>query len=134
MSLQALLEPVSTRPGLAAWAESTVFYEQALEAETNTTNRTVLFIELGTARFNHGELAKASEAFSSAVVLALAGHDLARLEQAHLALNTSLIPQARYRQAAEIAEELRRNGPPELALCAELCWGAALGLESAASG
>jgi tetratricopeptide (TPR) repeat protein len=117
--------------GLAAWAEAIAFYEQALEAETDDTNRTDLFFALGTARFNHGESARASESFSSAVALAQASHDLVRLEEAHLALNTSLIPQARYRQAIEIAEELRRAGPPELALCAEICWGTALGLESA---
>ncbi|MCL4487316.1 MAG: AAA family ATPase [Chloroflexi bacterium] len=117
--------------GLAAWAEAIAFYEQALQAETNDTNRTDLFLALGTARFNHGESARASESFMSAVTLAQASHDLARLEEAHLALNTSLIPQSRYREAIELAEELRRAGPPELALCAEICWGTALGLESA---
>ena len=53
------------------------------------------------------------------------------LEEAHLGLNLSLIPQARYAEAIALAKGLRASGPPELTLCAEVMWGTGLSVESA---
>jgi tetratricopeptide (TPR) repeat protein len=53
------------------------------------------------------------------------------MELAHVFLTQSLLPQARYPEAIRLAEALRRNGPPELAVCAEFNWGTGLGVQSA---
>jgi tetratricopeptide (TPR) repeat protein len=117
--------------GLAAWSEAITFYKQALESETDELQRVAIYLGLGTAHFHSGDFPAATETFYTAGRLASACTDLPGMESAHLFLNQSLLPQARYREAIAIAEELRRAGPPELAVCAEFSWGAGLSVESA---
>jgi predicted ATPase len=117
--------------GLAAWAEAIAFYEQALDAESDDAQRTAIFIALGDARFHKGDFAQASDAFRTAIDLARVRADLPGLELAYLALNQSLLPQARFAEAIALGRELALSGPSELAVCAHFIWGAGLGVESA---
>jgi predicted ATPase len=135
-NLSARAAPYAFRAGefaanLAAWADAIAFYEQARGPETDNENRASIFLAMGTARFHKGEFALASKDFETAVQLAQENHNWQMLEEAHIQLNTSLLPQARYAEAIALAKELRTSGPPELALCAELIWGTALSVESA---
>ena len=117
--------------GLAAWSEAISFYEEALQHETETAQQAPIYLAMGTARFHSGDFAAATEDFYQAVRLAQDFANLSLLEEAHLALNQSLLPQARYQEAIAIARELRLSGPPELMLCAEFIWGTGLSVESA---
>jgi tetratricopeptide (TPR) repeat protein len=117
--------------GLAAWTEAIAFYEQALEGETDNSARSDVFLAMGMARFHGGNFAAGTEAYRAALDLAQKVGDVERMELAHISLNQSLLPQARYQEAIAIAEELRRDGPPELAACAEFNWGTGLAVESA---
>jgi predicted ATPase len=135
-NLPARAAPYAFRAGqaaanLAAWAEAIAFYEQALALETDETRRTSIFLAMGIARFHKGDFALASNDYQAAVNLAQASQDWTLLEQAHLGLNLSLIPQARYAESIAVARGLRGSGPPELALCAELIWATALSVQSA---
>ena len=123
--------PGSLQQSLAAWVEAIAFYEQALEFEPDEAKRAQIFLEMGAARFHKGDFAPASDDYRIAVNLAGAQQRLALLEAAHLALNQSFLPQARFAEAIALAKELRESGPPELAVCAEFCWGTGLGVESA---
>ena len=116
---------------LAAWGEAIAFFKQALSLESDDAERARIFVEMGTAHFHKGDFALASEDHRSAMELAKASRNWTLLEDAHLGLNTSLIPQARFVEAVEAAKELRESGPPELAICAEFTWGASLEVESA---
>jgi predicted ATPase/DNA-binding SARP family transcriptional activator len=117
--------------GLAAWVDAIAFYEQALSLETDQSKHASIFLALGNARFHKGDFALSSEAYQTAVQLAHENQNWHQLEDAHIQLSTSLLPQARYAEAIAMAKELRTSGPPELALCAELIWGTALSVESA---
>ncbi|HLO31313.1 MAG TPA: AAA family ATPase [Anaerolineales bacterium] len=116
---------------LAAWVEAIAFYEQGLSLETDEAKRAPIYLALGVARFHQGDFTRASDDYRRALDLAQANLDWPLLEAAHLALNQSFLPQARYAEAVALAKELRTFGPPELALCAEFTWGTALGVESA---
>ena len=116
---------------LAAWGEAIAFFRQALSLESDDTERARIFVAMGNAHFHKGDFALASKDYQSAVELAQTIHDWALLEEAHLGLNLSFIPQARFAEAIELAKELRESGPPELTACAEFIWGASLGVESA---
>ncbi|HLO18295.1 MAG TPA: AAA family ATPase, partial [Anaerolineales bacterium] len=116
---------------LAAWVEAIAFYEQALTLETDEAQRASIFLEMGEARFHKGDFAQSSKDYRTAVDLAQAKGDWSLLVAAHLALNRSLLPQARFAEAIALAKELRESGPLELSLCAELIWGTALSVESA---
>jgi predicted ATPase/DNA-binding SARP family transcriptional activator len=116
---------------LAAWGEAIAFFKQALSLESDGTERARIFVAMGAAHFHKGDFALASEDYQSAMELARAGHHWPLLEDAHLGLNLTLIPQARFIEAVEVAKELRESGPPELAICAEFVWGAGLEVESA---
>ena len=116
---------------LAAWVEAIAFYEQALALETDEAKYAQIYLAMGTAHFHKGDFAPASKDYRTAVELAHSHHDWPLLEEAHLGLNLSLIPQARYAEAIALAKELRASGPPELALCAEVIWGTGLSVESA---
>jgi tetratricopeptide (TPR) repeat protein len=117
--------------GLAAWTEAIAFYEQALTLESDEAQQAAIFLAMGAARFHKGDFALATEDYRRAVRLAEARRDLPTLEAAHVALNQSFLPQARYAEAIAVGQELRRSGPPELAACAEFAWGTGLGIESA---
>jgi DNA-binding SARP family transcriptional activator/Tfp pilus assembly protein PilF len=116
---------------LAAWVEAITFYEQALAIESDEAQHAAIFLAMGAARFHKGDFAQASEDYRTAVRLAQARDDLPTLEAAHLALNQSFLPQARYAEAVAQGEDLHRSGPPELAVCAEFMWGTGLAVESA---
>jgi DNA-binding SARP family transcriptional activator len=117
--------------GLAAWVEALAFYDQALELETAELARAPIFLALGDAHYHKGDFPFASKDYQSAIDLASAGHDWHLLETAHLGLNLSFFPQARFAEAVKIAQKLRESGPPELAVCAEFMWGTGLSIESA---
>ncbi len=116
---------------LAAWVEALAFYQQALELEAAGEKRIPIFLAMGNAHFHKGDFASATRDYQAAVELAQARHDLAFVEEAYLGVSLTLYPQARFTEAIEVARELRRSGPPELAICAEFIWGASLGVESA---
>jgi DNA-binding SARP family transcriptional activator/predicted ATPase len=116
---------------LAAWGEAIAFFKQALSLESDDTERARIFVAMGTAHFHKGDFALATEDYQSAVELAQASKNWSLLEDAHLGLNVSFIPQARFIEAVQVAKELRESGPPELAICAEFIWGASLQVESA---
>jgi predicted ATPase len=116
---------------LAAWGEAVTFYKQALSLESDDMERARIFVAMGTAHFHKGDFALASKDHRSAIELAQASHNWSLLGDAHLGLNLSFIPQARFVEAVEAARELRESGPPELAICAEFIWGASLEVESA---
>ena len=117
---------------LAAWVEALAFYKQALELETVDTERTPIFLAMGTAHIYKGDFALASEDFRSALELAEASRNLPLLEEAHLGLIRSFFPyQTRFTEAVETSKKLRESGPPELAVCAEFVWGTSLAIDSA---
>lgn len=117
--------------GLAAWAEALSFYHEALALIDDETEQAAIHLAIGVATFHKGDFAEASSHYEVAVRLAQTYHDFDVLEAAHVALNQSLMPQARYAEAIALAAELRRAGPPELAVCAEFMWGTALSVASA---
>jgi tetratricopeptide (TPR) repeat protein len=119
---------------LAAWVEALAFYKQALDLEAVDVERAPIYLAMGAAHFHKGDFAFASTDYRSAAELAQASQNWRLLEEAHLGLNLSLIPQARFAEAIQAARELRESGPPELAICAEFVWGASLGVESAHPG
>jgi predicted ATPase/DNA-binding SARP family transcriptional activator len=116
---------------LAAWGEAIAFFKQALSLESDDTERARIFVAMGAAHFHKGDFVLASKDHQSAMKLAQASHNWPLLGDAHLGLNLSLIPQARFVEAVEAAKELRESGPPELSTCAEFIWGASLEVESA---
>ncbi len=116
---------------LAAWVEAIAFFEEALSLEADDIERALILLAMGAAHFHKGDFALASKNYRSAVELAQVSQNWSLLEEAHLGLNLSLIPQARFAEAIEVAKELRKSGPLELAICAEFIWGASLGVESA---
>ncbi len=116
---------------LAAWVEAIAFYDQAWKLTPDAAKKARISLAMGTARFHKGDFDAASREYRTAVDLAQQMQDWPLLEAAHLALNQSYMPQARFKEAIDLAMELRRLGPPELAKTAEFCWGTALGIESA---
>jgi DNA-binding SARP family transcriptional activator/tetratricopeptide (TPR) repeat protein len=116
---------------LAAWVEALAFYNQALELETVKLERAPIFLAMGDVHYHKGDFALASKDYQSAIELASLSHDWHLLEEAHLGLNLSFFPQARFAEAVDIAQKLRASGPPGLAVCAEFMWGTSLSIESA---
>jgi DNA-binding SARP family transcriptional activator/predicted ATPase len=116
---------------LAAWAPAIAFYQQALQAGPSVAESLAIRLAIGEARFHSGDFVGATDDYRAAIELAETGHDLSSLEAAYLALNVALLPQARYAESIALGRELRRSGPPELAVCAEFIWAAALSVESA---
>ncbi len=116
---------------LAAWVEAIASFEQALRLEPDSAQRGAIFLAMGAARFHQGDFVRASADYRTAVDLAAVKRDWPLLEAAHVALNQSFLPQARFAEAIGLARELRESGPLELAMCAEFCWGTGLGVESA---
>ena len=117
--------------GLAAWTEAIAFYTLALDGTSSDAQRQDILIARGEARFHVGDFIHATEDFQIALGLARTSGDLPTLENAYLFLNRSLLPQSRFAEAVALGADLRRAGPPELALCAEFIWAAALSVESA---
>ncbi len=116
---------------LAAWVEAIAFFEQALAPETDDRKRTRILIAMGAAHFHKGDLALSSKDYQAAVELAGRSQEWQLLEEAHLGLNLSFMPQARFAEAIQVAQQLRESGPAELAACAEFIWGTSLNVQSA---
>src|SRR5258706_10960868 len=116
---------------LAAWVQAIAFYEQALTLEKDNLKCAPIYLAMGTTHFHKADFALASKDFQSAVNLAKEKQNWLALETAHLALNQSFLPQARFAEAIALATELRESGPLELAICAEFMLGTSLTGESA---
>jgi DNA-binding SARP family transcriptional activator len=116
--------------GLAAWKEAIAFYEQALAGVQDGARFDVL-MALGGARAQAGAGARAAEAYQEALALALARGDAVAANAARLGLGRSLLAQARYAEAIELAQQVCAAGRPSDAAAAELLWGTALSVEGA---
>ena len=93
--------------GLAAWVEAIASFEQALQLEPDSAKRGAIFLAMGAAHFHKGDFVAASADYRTAVELAAASHDWPLLESAHVALNQSFLPQARFAEAIALAKALR---------------------------
>jgi len=113
---------------LGAWTEALAFYKQALEGESAEARRQEIYLALGNAHMQAGTSAQASEALRSAAAIARERGDLAGAEMAQLGLGQSLLNQARYSEAIELAQSLLHGTN---AASAEALWGTALSLEGA---
>ena len=116
--------------GLAAWAEAAAFYELALAGQTGDDPRWTTLMALGRARMEAGEVARASDAFREALELRPA-REPAGLRETQMALGQSLLFQARYAEAMELAQDLSARADPSTRARAEALWGTALSLEGA---
>jgi DNA-binding SARP family transcriptional activator len=110
---------------LAAWKEAIAFYEQALDGTSDETQRAEVFLALGSARMQAGELPRASEALRAA----LAHPEADRVAEAQIALGQSLLMQARYAEVIDLARELLAAPMTQAHVHAEALWGTALSLE-----
>jgi tetratricopeptide (TPR) repeat protein len=113
---------------LAAWAEATAFYEQALQGVEDPMRIPVL-MALGEAHSRAGQFAKASEAFRDALQWARSHGEEEQIDRIELALAESLITQARFGEVIDIARRVLRDGRPEDAVQAQFLWGTALSIE-----
>ncbi|HEY4722545.1 MAG TPA: tetratricopeptide repeat protein, partial [Anaerolineae bacterium] len=113
--------------GLAAWQEAVTFYQQALTAETNDTQRVEILTALGEAHSRSGANAQATEVLRSAIALAEAHHRPS--ETLRLNLAQSLLGQARFAEAIEQARRVLDHGQPENVARAEALWGTILSVE-----
>jgi tetratricopeptide (TPR) repeat protein len=114
---------------IAAWREAIEFYDQALAADLPDAERAAILLELGTACFRAGETARATEAYRAA--LKLCAPDSMEADRARLALAQSLLNQARYAEAIDLAQQVRAAGRPEMIVSAEMQWGTTLSVEGA---
>jgi DNA-binding SARP family transcriptional activator/Tfp pilus assembly protein PilF/DNA-binding Lrp family transcriptional regulator len=113
---------------LAAWTEASAFFEQALSGATGQARFPIL-IDLGSVLLQAGKQVQASEAFREALHLAEGEHDPARINKARLALAQSILAQARFQEAIQLARQVLESGRQEEAIDAEFIWGAALSVE-----
>ncbi len=91
---------------LAAWAEASAFFEQALAAEENPARRLAITTALGNAHSAAGNMAQASEAYRLALELALTTEDQGLIESTQLALARAQLPQARFAEARRLANQV----------------------------
>ncbi len=117
---------------LAAWKEAIAFYEQALAGEAEVAQRVTILLTLGGARLQASEAAQASEAFHEALALGEAHPKALDMAETRLVLGQSLLVQARYAEAIEIAQGLvNTSTTSRIAASAEALWGAVLAIEGA---
>jgi MalT-like TPR region len=117
--------------GLAAWSEASEFYELALQGLAGSARLPALQ-GLSEAYSRAGNYARACEVLRDALAEAEAADaDQAQSEQLRLALARGLMPQARYAEVIELAEQVGGSCTPASAVTAELLWGTALSLEGA---
>lgn len=118
--------------GLAAWAEASAFFEQALAAEERPARRLAIATALGDAQYAAGNNAQASEAYRLALELALNSEDQARIESTQLALARAQLPQARFAEARRLANHVLQTATsPETIAMAEFTLSTADSLEGA---
>jgi DNA-binding SARP family transcriptional activator/tetratricopeptide (TPR) repeat protein len=116
---------------VAAWPQAIAFFEQTLAAGVDTL-RIPAFMGLSEAHLHYGELQAATQAAISALDTArTVTSEFAATEAIYNTLLVSLIPQGRYAEVIAFGEALRRDGPPELALCAEYLVGCGLNVAGA---
>jgi tetratricopeptide (TPR) repeat protein len=113
---------------LAAWAEAIAFYEMALAGMENG-RREATYLALADAYAQSGAVARAGEAYHSAIELATARGDIVAADRARLALGRTLLAQARYAEAIALARRVLASGHPENTVGAEMLWGSALSIE-----
>jgi len=113
---------------LAAWVEAAAFFELALRGLENQ-DRIPALMALGSVRMRIGPVAQASENFHEALNLAEKSQKLDLIDSARLALAQSLLSQARFDEAIELARQVLKTGLPEHKIDAEFLWGTALSLE-----
>jgi DNA-binding SARP family transcriptional activator len=114
--------------GLAAWAEAIGFYELALTGELDDGRRAAILIALGEARGQAGEWVRATEAFREALALGQV-HKAVNVPAAQFGLGESLLMQARYGEAIELAQSLSADATHATRARVEALWGTALSLE-----
>jgi DNA-binding SARP family transcriptional activator len=116
---------------VAAWPQAIAFFEQTLAAGVDAFRLPAL-MGLSEAHLHYGELQAATQAAIAALDAArAAAADLPAIEAIYFTLMVALIPQGRYAEAITFGAALRRDGPPELALCAEYMVGVGLNVEGA---
>jgi DNA-binding SARP family transcriptional activator len=113
---------------LPAWKEAIASYEQALLGEFEQAERREIYMELGNAHSEIGEVAQATEAYREALALA---DDTASTTAARLALAQALMAQARFADAIEQAQAVVAAGGTDSPIAAEVIWGASLSIEGA---
>jgi tetratricopeptide (TPR) repeat protein len=113
---------------LAAWAEAIGFYEMALAGMENG-QREATYLALADAYTQSGAAARGGEAYRAAIELASARGDAIAADQARLELGRSLLAQARYAEAIELARRVLASGHSESIVGAEMLWGSALSIE-----
>jgi len=117
---------------LAAWAEASAFFEQALAAEENPARRLATATALGNAHYAAGNMAQASEAYRLALELALSTEDQALIESTQLALARAQLPQARFAEARRLANQVLQTATsPDTIAMAEFTLSTADSLEGA---
>lgn len=114
---------------IGAWTEAISFFEQAL-APQRAAARVDVLIELGSAQLSASRYATASETLGEALVAARAQGYAVGAAQAALLLGRSLLSQARFSDAIDVAAALARDGGSAGAR-AEVLWGTVLSLEGA---
>ena len=115
---------------LAAWTEAIDYFTSALSG-TPAKQRLPILIGLGEAHFKTGHFAKSSEVFRNALELARSGGMKEFCHQLIQKLANSLLPQARFGEVVELANELLGLNQPKSAVVAELLWATALSIEGA---
>jgi DNA-binding SARP family transcriptional activator len=116
---------------LAAWSEAIDFYELALQGLSEAARLPALQ-GLAEAFSRSGNYPRACEVLRDALVEAGAAHvDHSQIEKLQLALARSLMPQARFAEVIELAEQVGVSSAPESAATAEILWGTALSLQGA---
>jgi DNA-binding SARP family transcriptional activator/tetratricopeptide (TPR) repeat protein len=117
---------------LAAWAEASAFFEQALAAEENPARRLATATALGNAHYSAGNMAQASEAYRLALELAFSTEDQALIESTQMALARAQLPQARFAEARRLARQILQTATsPETIAMAEFTLSTADSLEGA---
>jgi DNA-binding SARP family transcriptional activator len=115
--------------GLAAWKEAVDFYEKALRGESNPSTRQKILVKLASARFQSGEMARASEDYRAAAALVEPGSE----EEIEILLDLaeSLLPQARFGEAISLVRQIHNHERQDLAMRALFLSGTSLSLEGA---
>jgi tetratricopeptide (TPR) repeat protein len=114
---------------LAAWTEAIDYYELALQGLSEAARLPALR-GLAEAFSRAGNYPRACEMLRYALVEAEAAYvDHSQIEQLQLALARSLMPQARFAEVIELAEQVGASSIPESAATAEILWGTALSLQ-----
>ena len=116
---------------LAGWREAIGFFEQALAGETHHRQRITIYLALGDACLQAGDLSKAADAYRAVIEMAKGPEQAKALDQARLGLAQAYLLQGRYSEVLSIVQQVLAVGKINMAAEAELIWGTALSLEGA---